>query len=213
MYIVFCGIIPVCAIIAIIVYYQRHNAIITWPKRSTGQKSYVSNLSRITDPIVSTFNDLTHARKNKRQQPPLGCEGNPVYSISTQVSNNIGSIRNLNLEIKPQQLISTTNTDVLNNFANCKSVSIKRTNEEKEQPIYENTSNIMKRKISFKNIKGLKLNTGLKFGAGGSNLISPGTSETLICSSPIQLQTTNNEIVASSISVKDITKKFQNNSK
>lgn len=124
---------------------------------------------------------------NSFQHVVSACRGgslfsNPIPTVSQNIPNNV-NIRNL--EIKPTGLISTTNTDVI-----IRSNTITNTNTESGGF----------RRLSLRNIKGLKLNTNLRWNRS-SHCETPATTET-ICDSPNLV-----------VSVKDLAKKFNETSK
>lgn len=132
MYIIFLGIIPLIALMSLFVYYNHRNHIIVWPKRSSGGKPYVSLiinylLCRCLRRLVHDNNSKTDGIRGKNKRHGGGSSNinnsvNGVNSNQNTLPTISGSIRNLNLEIKQTGLISTTNSNVLNNT---KIVSIK----------------------------------------------------------------------------------------
>lgn len=173
LYIVFLGIIPVIAIAAFLMYYAKHNVNFKWQKTSV---AYV---------VSNCLKHVGCACCGGRQTPT-------VPTLSHQVANRQSeSTRCLNLEITPGGLISTTNTYVLNNFAGCSTIPVQSHNEPQ------------KRRMSFKNIMHLKLNTSLKFRSSSNNeSTTPKTTETICPDDESQLQYVN---------VRNLTKQFDNN--
>lgn len=167
MFVIFLGIIPVIAILALLSYYARHNIKLTWKKSPV---PYVTNsLSSCWQPVMSA------------------CKGvGTVFSkqqITTVSVQNEDHCPKKNIEIKKTGLISTTNTDGINR-SNTIGNDYSRGNSGSGDGDNKNvTQNI----ISFKNIKGLRLSTNLSiFKTNNSPDVTcdtPQTGETL-CSSP-----------------------------
>lgn len=183
MFIIFLGIIPFMAIVALLYYYMKHNLRFGRSKSST--PTYVTQYLR----------NLVGACKGVGRKPSIN-----IPTISDRVTESQPQIRKL--EITPTVLVSTTN-----------SVGITRSNtigknDKNDEPIYSNLSNAKPessfvsgvRRMSFKNFRNLKLNTGLGFrNRSDSSCSSPQTAETVVATPDTQ-----------NLSVKDMAKKFGN---
>lgn len=177
MYIVFLGIIPVIAIVAFLMYYTKYNVNFKWQK--TGGSTYVSNCMSRTKHVLYSACCCCFG---KRVRDPT------VPSLSHQVSKKThsGSVRNINLEIHQTGLVSTTNESLLNASSSSNLLDV----------------TVPKRRMSLKNIKGLKVDIKIKRNndAHGSHSVStPKTCETL-CP----------EDETPALSVKNLANKFQN---
>lgn len=203
MYIVFLGIIPIIAIVAFLMYYTKHNVNFKWQKTSV---AYV----------------VSNCFKHVKNCACCGCGFNcgcgrccggkstpSIPTISHKVADaQSGSIRNLNLEIKPTALIFTTNTHVLNNFASCSNVLPVKVDltAEQQQPQKQK----QKRRMSLKNIKSLKINTSLRLKPLKNHHDidnTPKTSETYISPESVGVGVDSDELKY--VNVQNLTKRFQ----
>lgn len=150
MFIIFLGIIPLLSIIAFITYYTRNNLKFSCQK------------SPLTYVLASMCQGISCACKGVGKQKT-------VPTLSERVSKKpSSSIRNL--EIKPTGLISTTNREAINNSSNIINNSIDTNDINIIEP---------KRRLSFKNIRGLKFNTNFRL---SKNKIESLESDTVLIS-------------------------------
>lgn len=168
MYIVFLGIIPVAAIVAFLLYYTRYNVNFKWQKTSA---AYVLS------------NCLKHV--NCACCCPCTRDKPTVPTVSHRVDNaKPATTRLRNIDIKPTGLISTTNTQILNNCASCSNDNLVLPESQK-------------RRMSLKTIKNLKINTNFKLKPKSDNI----TLATI--------QTDDEDSGLKFVSVKNLSKQFQ----
>lgn len=139
-------------------------------------------------PATYVTNSLTNACKMG-----VGSPKRAVPTVSECVAKQNGSVRNIGIEISNAKLISTTNRDVLKTTVSAHSAG-------RDGAVKPDVSAApQKRRMSFKNLKGLRLNTSLKPSkvecVETVPLDTPSTSETL-CDEK------------SKVSVKDMAKLF-----
>lgn len=183
MFVIFLGIIPVVAILALLSYYARHNIKLTWKKSPV---PYVTNsLSSCWQHVMSACKGVGTAFSKQQIMVP------------SEMSKNEDGCRKNNIEIKKTALISTTNTDGISR-SNTIGNDYSRGNS--ADGVGDNKT-ITQNKISFKNIKGLRLSTNLSIfktnNSADATCDTPQTCETL-CSSPD----------LPSVSVKDLADQF-----
>ncbi|KAI4460565.1 adam a disintegrin and metalloprotease domain [Holotrichia oblita] len=201
-FIIFLGIIPALALISLLLYYARQNLKLTWSQSSS---TYVtccfSCLSRISQRTFTACKGMGNTKKTKTQ-PTLptvseNVEKQQNFERLQQESEETGRRKSSNMDIMFSKLVFTTNKQGINN-----SVSVK--NPQATQGETPNTSSGSqkitvieeppKRRMSFKNIKGLKVNTNVKLGK--KSVSNEGsTAEPLIDE-------------ASTVSVKNLAKQF-----
>lgn len=98
MFVIFLGIIPVIAVLALLSYYAKHNLRLTWKKPAA---PYVTNcVSSSWQHVISACKGVGTVFSNQHINIP---------TVSHKVSNE----RN-NIEIKHSGLVSTTNCDGIN---------------------------------------------------------------------------------------------------
>lgn len=183
MYIIFLGVIPTIAIIALLFYYPRYHLKFKWP--TTGGSTYVFNC----------FSSLKHAlvsaccnRKHKNHVPSISQRVSNRQHISNP-RNNRGSIKNIHLEIQQTTLVFTTN-DMLNNSSSSNNLL--------------DITPLEKRRMSFRNIKN-KVNNSIK---RKNNQVGPqenfnnvNTVENVVCPENVRIP---------ALSVKHLREQFQN---
>ena len=102
-------------------------------------------------PATYVTNSLTNACKMG-----VGSPKRAVPTVSECVAKQNGSVRNTNIEISKAKLISTTNRDVLK-------ITVPTRSTGRDGVVKPDVSAPpQKRRMSFKNLKGLRLNTSLK---------------------------------------------------
>lgn len=152
MYIVFLGIIPLIAIVAVLMYYMKHNTLFKWQKPGP---TYV--FACIEDCGRACCSVLSACYRKQRKAPS-------IPTLSHQVAAR--TEKNIFLDIQQTGLISTTNECLLNgnSYSN----------------LFESSS-APKRK-SLKNIKGLRVDIKpvRHFGGGyKQGVVTPKTTETM----------------------------------
>lgn len=128
MYIIFLGIIPAFAIIALLIYYPRNHLKFKWPKSSGG--AYVLQcFTNVKHVVVSAC-----CKRNKTNIPTISQRVSNRQKPKPKLNNNL---RNIHLEIEQSTLVFTTN-DLLNSNSSNNLLDIVP---------------LEKRRMSFKNIK------------------------------------------------------------
>lgn len=166
---------------------------ITWPKKSS---TYVACLNCLSScPGAGACKGLGYTKK---RQPTLPTVSERVQKLECKEAQpQTGHRKSLNMEIMFPKLVFTTNKDGINN-----SVSVAHDQKIGEAP-HASSDNLLKdaeppkRRLSIKNIRGLKLNTGSKLVKSKNNAPDSqcSTAEPLIAET-------------SSVSVKNLAKKF-----
>ena len=176
LFVIFLGIIPALVLLAFLTYYVKHN-VLHFRSPKSPAPTYVKEC---------LFSSFQHVFSACRGGSSLS-NNSSIRTVSESVNNRSNNLRNM--EIKQTGLISTTNNDVITRS----NTITKNTNRESGGV----------RRLSLKNIKGLKLNTSLRTknkecGSSRVDCETPATTET-VCfdKSPVMV-----------VSVKDLAKKF-----
>lgn len=193
LFVIFLGIIPAVGLLALFSFYLRYIQF-SWKKPPT---PYVANS------VSSCWQHVTCACKGVGTV--FSKKPSSVPTVSQTVNDNTANIPNSkrSFEIKHSGLVSTTNADGIIRSNTIVDGNIRAKKGEGGNSSDNNKSDSGSR-MSFKNIKGLKLNTNLNFfkSNNSSNKVdesSPCTTETY-CSPEEKPQ----------IYVKDLSSRFNN---
>lgn len=195
LFVIFLGIIPAVGLLAFFSYYLRYIQF-SWKKPPT---PYVANS------VSSCWQHVTCACKGVgtvfSKKPP------PVPTISQTVNDNAANVPNSkrNFEIEHSGLVSTTNADgiIRSNTIVDGNIRVKKGEGGSGSEGGKIDSG---GRMSFKNIKGLKLNTNLSFFKSNTN----SSSNTVEGGSPCTTETFCSSGETPQISVKDLSSRFNN---
>lgn len=182
MFIIFLGIIPATGLICYLAVYTGYYYKFSWKKppstyvHKNSPKNYFScarfGVGACSDICACISVEQFLQNNNERRQNRVN-----IPNISQRVTNTGGNL-NRRLEITRAELISTTNNEIINSSS---TICLKSLDNEEQNLKIESG-----RRMSFKNIKSLKLNTNLKYAKQKndsnrkSKIDTPSTSSTVV---------------------------------